>query len=234
MAFDAYAHQDARRMYRFALTCAEEVGDWHLRAKTLECMSEQATWCGDPDQALTFTELALVRSDRLTATERSMLHTDRARALAKLGRIQDALTAVGLADEELSHSRPANDPETMHYYNAAMHAGETGRTLWDIAVHHGQFPAEARHRLSTAVTGLGEGYVGSRLKDQIKITSLVMVTGDPDEAVMIGMRALDAVSTIRSHRMAEFLRELRHLSGAHRQHAGVAELIHRIGTAVVI
>jgi hypothetical protein len=234
MAFDAYAHEDARRMYRFALNCAEEAGDWHLRAKVLACMSRQATWCGDPDQGVTFTELALVRSDRLTATERSMLHTDRSRALARLGRVQDAVAAVGLADEEFSHSRPANDPATVHYFDAGVHAGETGRALWDVAVHHGQFLAEARHRLSTAATAKGEKFVRGRVMDQIKIASLVMATGDPDEAVMIGTRALDVASTIRSQRAADFLRELRHLSGAHKQHPGVAELIHRIGTAVVI
>ena len=32
MAFDACAHDDARRMFGFALDCAEESKDWHLRA----------------------------------------------------------------------------------------------------------------------------------------------------------------------------------------------------------
>jgi hypothetical protein len=168
MAFDAYAHEDARRRYRFALNCAEEAEDWHLRAKVLACMSRQATWCGDPDQGVTFTELALVRSDRLTATERFMLHTDHSRALAKLSRVQDTVAAVGLADEELSHSRPANDPATVHYYDAAVHAGETGRALWDLAVHHGQLLAETRHRLSTAATAKGQEFVRGRVMDQIK------------------------------------------------------------------
>jgi hypothetical protein len=63
MAFDAYAHDDARRMFRFALKCAEEAGDWHLRAKVLSSLARQAIWCGDPDAGLTFTELAMVRSD---------------------------------------------------------------------------------------------------------------------------------------------------------------------------
>jgi hypothetical protein len=31
MAFDAYAHDDARRMFTSGLACAEESGDWHLR-----------------------------------------------------------------------------------------------------------------------------------------------------------------------------------------------------------
>ncbi|WP_199754153.1 hypothetical protein [Amycolatopsis sp. WAC 01375] len=48
MAFDAYAHDDARRMFEFALGCAEEANDWHLRAKVLSSMARQEIWCGNP------------------------------------------------------------------------------------------------------------------------------------------------------------------------------------------
>lgn len=232
MAFDAYAHDDARRMYRFALQCAEESGDWHLRAKVLSCMARQSTRCGDPDAGLTFTELAMVRADRLTATERAMLHTDRAHALAKLGRVQDTASAVGVADEEFSHARPANDPVTVRYYNAAVHTDVSGYALWEIAVH-GHFLAEARHRLSTVATAIGEEFARARARSQIKLASLVMLAGDPDEAAVIGWQALDAASTIRSQRAADDMRDLRRFAEPHERLPGVAELIHRIGSAVV-
>jgi hypothetical protein len=233
MAFDAYAHDDARRMFRFSLQCAEESGDWHLRAKVLSSMARQAIWCGDPDTGLTFTELAMVRADRLTATERAMLHTGRARALAKLGRIQETASAVGAADEEFSHARPANDPDHMRYYDAAQHAGDTGHALWDVAVL-GHFTTEAHHRLSAAVTGHGERFARARTMSQIKLASLVMATGDPCEAATVGGRALEAISTIRSRRAADDMRDLRRFAEPHTQLTGVAELIHRIGTVVVV
>ena len=233
MAFDACAHDDARRMFRFSLQCAEEAGDWHLRAKILSSMARQAIWCGDPDTGLTFTELAMVRADRLTATERAMLHTGRARALARLGRIQETASAVGAADLEFSHNRPANDPDYMRYYDAAQHAGDTGHALWDIALL-GHFATEARHRLSTAVTGHGEQFARARTMSQIKLASLVMATGDPCEAAVLGRRALEAVSTIRSRRAADDIRDLRRLAEPHEQLTEVAELVHRIGTVVVI
>ncbi|MDQ3763582.1 MAG: XRE family transcriptional regulator [Actinomycetota bacterium] len=233
MAFDACAHDDARRMFRFALHCAEESGDWHLRAFVLSITARQATWCGDPDAGLTLIELAMVRADRLTATERAILHNSRARALAKLGRIQDAAAAVGLADEEFSHARPANDPAHVRDYDAVAHAEATGRTLWDIAVH-GHFVAEARDRLSTAATGYREERARGRVMSQIKLASLVMVTGDPDEAAVIGGQALDAASTIRSQRAADDMRELRRFSEPHQRLTAVAELTQRIGSAVVL
>jgi len=145
MAFDAYAHHDAHRMFQFAQYCAEEAGDWHLRAKVLTSMTRQAVRCNDPDAGLTFIELALVRADRLTATEHAMLHSDRARALAKLGRVQDAAAAVGVADEEFSHAQPINDPVYVRYYDTAFHTGLTGAALQDVALLHGHFITEARH-----------------------------------------------------------------------------------------
>lgn len=233
IAFDAYAHDDdARRMFRFALNCAEEAGDWHLRAWVLSCMARQAICCGDPDMGLTLIELAMVRADRLTAAERAILHTGHARALAKLGQVQDAAAAVGAADEEFARARPANDSATLGYYDAAVHAGETGCALADVAVH-GHFITEARHRLSTAVTGHDENHARLRALSQIKLASLVMATGDPSEATKIGGRALDAVSTIRSRRAADDLRELRRFGQPHERLTGVTELVSRIGTLVV-
>lgn len=233
MAFDACAHDDARRMFRFALQCAEESGDWHLRATVLSSMAQHAIWCGDPDAGLTFTELALVRADRLTATERAILHIGRGKALAKLGRVQESAAAVGVADEEFSHARPINE---MYWgrYNAAQHAGETGRVLWGVAIHHDYFIAEARIRLSTAVAGRGEEFTRGRVMDQIKLASLVMVTGDPSEAAVLGGQALDAASTIRSRRVADLMRDLRRFGGPHEGLTGVAELTHRISSAVVL
>jgi hypothetical protein len=233
MAFDVCAHEDAHRMFQFSLNCAEESGDWHLRANVLSSMGRQAIWCGDPDTGLTSLELAMVRAERLTATERAILHVGRARALAKLGRVQDAARAVGVADEEFSHAQPANE---MYWprYNAAQHTAETGRALWDAAVHHGHFIAEARDRLSTAVTGRGQESARGRVMDQIKLASLVMVTGDPTEAAVIGGQALDAMGTIRSQRAADDMRDLRLFAQPHERRPGVAELIHRIGSAVVV
>lgn len=102
------AFDDAWQMFRFVLWRAEEAGDWSLRARILSNVSCQFLWCGDSDTALTCIELALVRADRLAAPERARLHTARAVVLATLGRVQEAVTAVGVADEQLSQARPAS------------------------------------------------------------------------------------------------------------------------------
>ncbi len=228
MAFDAFAHDDARRMMRLALTCAEEAGNPHLRAEVLSRMARQAIWCDDPDTGLTFAELALVRADMLTSTERANLHTVRARALATLQRVDDAVRAVGQADDEFSNSRPENDPVWMAYYDEAQHGGDTGHALYDLAMH-GRFVSEARRRLQTAVDGHGDNYVRSRAFASLKLTSLVMATGEPEEAAFLGQAALDDVGHVRSQRAGWYLRELHSLAAPHRKLDPVADLRQRLG-----
>jgi hypothetical protein len=109
---DANAHEQARRVFRFALACAEQAQDWPLRALALDSMALQEIRTGQPDEGLTLAEQALVRADdRLTATGRAMLHGTRSRALAKMHRIQETLTAIGTAEDHLaprhSSQRPA-------------------------------------------------------------------------------------------------------------------------------
>lgn len=232
MAFDAYAHADARSMFQLGLTCAEEVGDWHLRGKVLSSMARQAIWCGYPDDGLTFIELAMVRADRLTATERAMLHSARARALAKLHRTEEAIRAVGHADEEFAHASPPNDPPWMAYYDAAQHSGDTGHALFDVALD-GRFVGEARHRLEAAVDGHTAAFVRSRAISGIKLASLTMVTGDPAEAAHFGQVALADAGQLRSRRAADDLRELRVFADRHTQATEVEELRATIDSTLV-
>ena len=78
MSFDGLAQNDSRRLLRVAVGCLGEY-DWHLRAMLLCDMARQEIWCGDPDTGLTYVKMALVRADRLTATERAMASTVRGR-----------------------------------------------------------------------------------------------------------------------------------------------------------
>ncbi|MGH3932729.1 MAG: XRE family transcriptional regulator, partial [Pseudonocardiaceae bacterium] len=164
MAYDDFAYDDAERAYRFALACAEEAGDWHLRAQVLCSMAELVSWCGDPDTGLAHTESALVRANRLTATERAMLHNSRARDLARLGEVQDAVSAVGAADEAFSHAHPAEDPPWMASYTESRHLGFSGGVLWELGMH-GQYITQTHDRLTKAVAtrAAGRARTGSQL-----------------------------------------------------------------------
>jgi hypothetical protein len=233
MAFDAGTHDDARRVFGFALGCAEQAEDWHLRATVLSTMAVQAIRTGQPDEGLTLSELALVRADdRLTATEQAMLHTDRARALAKMRRVGETLAAVGAADDHFAHSTPADDPPFMAFWNAAMHAGNTGQALFDLAIL-GRDHGAATDRLTTAIARYSAGQARSRAICQTKLASLTMATGDPLQAAALGAAALDSAGTIRSRRTLDDLRELNRHAAAYQHLDEVAHLRQQIGALVL-
>ncbi|MEV1249897.1 hypothetical protein [Nonomuraea sp. NPDC049750] len=249
MAFDAYAHEDARRMFALALTCAEEANDWHLRAKVLSSMARQAIWCGDADNGLTLVEFAMVRADRLTPAERAMLRSAQARAFAKLGRAQEAWRAVEDADTEFDRIRPSEEKPWMRYYDAAQHSGDTGHALFDLVIDgmivgkptdgkpvgetvNERYLGEASMRLTNAVTGHSAAYVRSRAISGIKLASLTMATGDPEEAASIGGRAVTDAGTVRSRRAQDDMKELAGFALPHKSRTPVAVLRHRIREAV--
>jgi hypothetical protein len=231
-AVDTGAQEEGRWMYSFALGCAEKAKDWSLRADVLSTMAKQAISTGQPDEGLTLAEQALVRSDRLTAAVRAQLHADRGRALARMRRVQETLTAIGTADEHFAHVIPDNEPPFMVNYDDAKHAQLTGQSLAELAIL-GRDPGEAADRLAAAAAGHTEGKTRSRAVCLTKLASLTMVTGDPLQAVAIGHEALKVAGTLRSHGAAHDLRELSSHATAHQQLDEVAHLRHRINTLLL-
>jgi transcriptional regulator with XRE-family HTH domain len=231
MAVDAGAHEEARCVFGFALICAEKANDWPLRAEVLSSMAEHAIWTGRPDYGLALAEHALLRADRLTATGQALLHNDRARALAKMRRINEALTAIGTADDHFAHASPANDPPCMAFYDTARHAQLTGLPLCDLAML-GHNPGAATHRLESAAAGHAANNSLSRAICLTKLATLTMATGDPLHAATIGHTALDT-APLCSRRTAEELRELARHATAHQHINEVAHLRQRINTLLM-
>ncbi|MFG2437883.1 hypothetical protein [Streptomyces sp. NPDC048508] len=226
--FDAYAHDDARNAFQVASECSTAAGDWHLRAKIYSCLARQAIWIGDPDTGLTYAETGLVRSERLTATERAMLYTARARAYGKLNDVAGALTSVGQADDAFSQSEPAEDPPWMAYYDHSQHLGDTAHALFDLVMYRGQDPGQAQHRFATAVAGHEDAFKRSRAISRTKLASLLMAKGDPMEAISIGHRALNEVGRLTSRRAADDLKELGRLAARYPELEDALQLRRRI------
>lgn len=231
-AFDSYAHEEATKTFKFAADCAEEAGDWHLRAKTYSLLARQAVWIGQPDDGLTYAEKGLVRRDRLTATEQAMLHTARARAFGKMGNVRDCMAAVGEADDAFTQARPAEDPAWMAYYDEAQHNGDTAHALFDLAILAGQDPGRAVRRFCTAVKGHSEAFKRSRALSRTKLAALMMAKGDPRQAAVIGHDALDEVGRLTSRRAADDLRQLRAFASKHPKVQDAVGLRERITATV--
>ncbi|MFF3176540.1 helix-turn-helix domain-containing protein [Streptomyces sp. NPDC057900] len=231
-AFDAYEHEDATRLLRFGRWCAERADDWHLRAAALNWLARQSIWCGMPDEGLTHAEDGLVRADRLTPREQAMLHNARARAWARMGRPGQALTAIGRSDEVFGRAKGDEDTVWMSFYDDAQHHGDTGHAAFDLALLSGRSPAVATARLTKAVDGYTDVYVRSRALSGTKLATLIMATGDPEEALPVAHRALDEVARLRSNRAVEDVMNLSKECRRYADDAEVAALRERIASTV--
>jgi transcriptional regulator with XRE-family HTH domain len=214
-AFDAYAHHQAVQAFEVAAHCAEEAHHWHLRAKSYSFLARQAIWTGRPDDGLTYAEKGLVRADRITPTERAMLHTARARAYGKLGAVRDCMAAVGQADDAFAQASLADEPAWMRYYDGAQHSGDTAHALFDLAIRAGQDPGRAAGRFEAAVRGHADEYWRSRAISRTKLASLTMARSDPRHAAAIGNQALDEAGRLTSRRAADDLRQLGAFAAKH-------------------
>ena len=229
MAFDSHAFDDAHRLLAFGVACAEEADDWQLRARLLATTARVDTWVGEPDRGLTHTQLALVRSDRLTLTEQAMLHSLEARALARMRRTEEARTAIARADDAFAHRAADEDPTWMASYDAAHHAGGTGAALADlvlaaIAPETATDPPTGRPqpssrthsgRLRRAIDLRPPGRARCRALCEIALAKLTMATGDLDDAVALAERALATADSIRSRRVADEFARLHLLAERH-------------------
>ncbi|MGW4289579.1 XRE family transcriptional regulator [Streptomyces sp. NPDC004673] len=231
--FDIYRHADARIAFKVAVECAEEGRHWHLRAKGFSFLARQAIWLGDADDGLTNAEKGLVRQDRLTATERAMLHTARARAFGKLHNVGETVAAVGAADDAFEQRRPEDDPPWMAYYDEAQHHGDTAHALWDLAVGIDDYdPTQAGERFKVAVSGHAKEFARSRAISCTKLASLAMRRGDPYEAAVIGRRALEYSGNLTSLRAADDLRQLSQFAGQHPKIQAAVDLQDAIGVTL--
>jgi hypothetical protein len=215
MSFDTGDHCETRRILRFAVSCADKAGDGHSEAFILSSMARHATWTGRYDDALLLAEHALTQTDRLTATEQSMLQTARAKALAATHRTTDALQSLTAADENFSHADPDNDPPWMRFYDLAEHNGDTAEVFMYLTAA-GHQTRETRTRFDAAYSGHSDHYARSRALAHAKLATAVMATEDPVEGAVLGQAALTTAGTIRSALISDSLRTLdQHAAGHH-------------------
>ena len=228
-AFDIANYQAADRCFQFALWCADQGNSWALRANTLAEMSRKAAYLGNLDDALSLIEFAQVRSDRVSATGRAMLWTIRARLLALTGRADEAIADVDRADTHFADRDLAADPPWLCYYDEAEHQGSTGKALIPVARERNLIELAAP-RLETAIRLQGSNYPRSRTFSRTRLAALMMSTGDPREAVVIGRRAVNDAAPLRSQRIVKELNGLAQISEQHARIGDVAELRHDIAS----
>ena len=117
----------------------------------------------------------------------------------------------------------------MASYTESRHLGFSGSVLWELGMH-GQYITETHNRLTTAVATRPDGR--GRTGHQLQRARLIMVTGDPLEAVALSTQALDWAGPLRSARVIVKLRDLNRLAEPHANLPEVADLRTRLRTTL--
>jgi len=229
--FDHFQHDHAKTLFSLATACAEEADDWVLRASVLNWRARQAIWLDRPDQGLTLAEMGLVRLDRIPPRAQAALQNCRARAYALLGHAKPALAAVDASDCLFDGPWGDDEPAWLAYYDAPQHHGDTGHALRDLAIAGLLPPDRAAGRLATAAAGHSDAYRRSRAMSVSRLATLLLVTGDPQEAMTVAHQALDDVGQVHSRRAAADLSEFAAIA-ARRRAPGTAAIRERIAAAV--
>ncbi|WP_237710910.1 tetratricopeptide repeat protein [Saccharopolyspora spinosa] len=229
VCFDAGLHQKAESCFRFAAGCATEVGDWSLRAKALSGMANLAVHQERFDDALSYAEMALVRTDRLTPLVRSVMHTRHARALGSFGveREMDCITAIRRA-EDCFVGRSDNEPEWITYYDSSRLARDCGRALLGLALNGGDY-REAQNQLCASIASFPASHSRGKALALANLATLIMSRADPVYAVDLGNDAITSVGQVRSDRVFNALRQLRVAGKRHLSNPAVRDLNRRIG-----
>lgn len=228
MTVDCGAHESAQRYFQFGVHCAEQAQNHSLRAVVLSTMSRHLFHLGRYQEALSVIELAQVRADRLPAAEQAMLSVVRSRPLAKLARPNDAIAAIGHAEEQFENHDPQQHERVawMEFFDRAELAGDAGHSLADLALT-GAAAEPALDQLGFAVASHSEGYNRARAFCHLKSATLWMKV-DPAVAVDHARQAVSSAEPLRSGRIRGYLRELHSATKPHTQVGDVAELRHNI------
>ena len=232
MAYDQGLFGTAQRYYLLALHACRESACPELGAKIIGDMTQLSTALGNYDDSLNLVHTALYSLPRQASNlVRSELLGLEARAYAQLG-ISEARHAARSAEACVAvyEEAPAEPlPDWLHYMNlaevdclaanayteVALHADDS-RQWRNVATKAEVHSLRARH-------SRGEGYVRSRVFDEIRLAKVRFAQRDPAEAASVGIHALQLVDSARSSLIIDwFLRFDRNLTEVYPKQAETA------------
>ncbi|WP_242902644.1 hypothetical protein [Actinomadura terrae] len=184
------AHASAGGLFDQALRLGMRAGDEDLAATALSMRGHLAWACGDygdmADLSAAAARLARAAGTRAVATQQ------RGRALALLGERQEALRAVGQAEDILAGGSSHEDPDGLYFYGAEMLAMQRGLILRYLGEH--EAAAEA---ITKGIQGMPEAIQGSEWVAWYRVQAAAAraATGELQESVSELRVALGTLSS---------------------------------------
>ncbi|MEU9888554.1 hypothetical protein [Sphaerisporangium sp. NPDC051011] len=209
MSWDCGMQTAAQKYYVLGLQAAKPAGDRPFGASILASMARQLLYLEQPQDALELVRLALdgVHTNA-TPRLRAMLHTREAWAYARLARPEAFRRATGMAEDAFTEIRADDpDPDWITYFNDAELAGVTGGRYLELSRQDDRYAAEAVTYIGRAVEMRQRRSRRSLALDQVGLAYAHLLSGDLDEAVMVGSAATETAGQVQSDRVRVQLRE---------------------------
>ncbi|GAA3953836.1 hypothetical protein GCM10023085_40460 [Actinomadura viridis] len=216
------AHDQAGSLYDQALRLGVQAGDHNLAATALSMRGHLAWTSGDYTE---MAELSQAAAEMATAAgTRTVATQQRGRALALLGERQDALRAIGEAEEVLAKGTGRDDPDGLYFYGTELLAMQLGLILAYLARSPAEYLAAAE-----AIAG-GIAAFPPALRDsewvawyRVQAAAALGMAGEAEEA-LTGLRKAFGVlsSTGGTKTIADIARVHRSLARRWPRHPDVA------------
>jgi DNA-binding XRE family transcriptional regulator len=232
-AYDAGHHGLAQRYYVAALRATHSAEDWSLGAHILSCMAEQAARQGQPAEAVTLIETALVGTrGRETPSLLAELYGRQAYAFATLGDVSGCNAAISKVRTQIERLTPDAGPSWLYWVNPANMTSEVGNALRQLG-HAEQAAAVLEDGIAMFDDSLPRGRHGY-------LTALADVRARPgkqcdlDAAAGLGMEAIQLTENLDSSRCIGQIRKLYHQMTPHAKVPAVGDFLERARGLVTV
>ena len=241
MAYDVEDHENARRLWTYALATARRA-DNHPHAPDLAVavlldMAHQAlhlhslnpvTHADRAREALRLVQLAAATAANsrhpVSAVTQGYVFAMLGWCRATLGDIDSTRRALGTAHDTYAAADPATTPPWARFVTDAEIAAHEGHSLYLLAQHRPEFAPQAIDKLTSAVGGYGVEYEHSRAMILPPLAMVQFQVGDIDSAVATSYRAVDTITGLSSTRGHARLRVLDAIAAPHSTRSEVADL----------
>ncbi|WP_431884110.1 helix-turn-helix domain-containing protein [Micromonospora gifhornensis] len=204
-AVDNGAYGLAQRRYLRALRLTQAAHDRLYGSYLLAVnIGHLALHCGYPESA-SRVALAAVRGaeTRATPAVAAALHAVVARTRARLGREDDCLTHLDVAERHLARSKPEDEPLWIRYFTPAYLADEIAHCFHDLGR-----PQHTQQHIGEALTALNPTHIRRLAIDMALLASSLAAAGRIDEACATARAAVDHAARTTSHRCLQRIVEV--------------------------
>ncbi|MGW4209681.1 tetratricopeptide repeat protein [Lentzea sp. NPDC004789] len=133
----------------------------------------------------------------------SIMHSNEAWAYARQGRSDEALRALGKAEDAFARADHTHVPDWARFHDEIDLTAMIGTVHAELGDTRQAIPA-----LTSAIERFGPGMARSSVFCQIALASCHFMDGDDDEGQAVGMRAIGAAEKLRSERVWDRMRPM--------------------------